>query len=144
MARKLTKLAKDEMAEPEDDQTSEPAPVDDDSTDRPTSKAAAARAALTAGVTVPKQASVWIKRKFGIDISPQQFSAEKCRLKQRSGDPNSSSLFAFSQGNRDGHYGTNQRTPISKDDLLEALEVMKPLIEQLGAEKVKRMVDLLG
>ena len=29
-------------------------------------------------------------------------------------------------------------------DLLEALEAMKPLVASMGAEKVKRLVDLLG
>jgi hypothetical protein len=29
-------------------------------------------------------------------------------------------------------------------DLIEALEAMKPLVASLGAEKVKRLVDLLG
>ena len=29
-------------------------------------------------------------------------------------------------------------------DLLDAMEAMKPLIASLGAEKVKRIVDLLG
>jgi hypothetical protein len=29
-------------------------------------------------------------------------------------------------------------------DLLDALEAMKPLVDKLGADKVKRIVDLLG
>ncbi len=109
-------------------------------------KAGAARAALAAGVDVPKQASVYIKQRFGIDISPQQFSAEKCRLKQRSGGPefaryrriSHQPLRSFARV-RAGPASSRARRTCSKP-----LRVMKPLIELLGVDKVKRMVDLLG
>lgn len=103
--------------------------------DRPRSKAGAARATLAEGITVPKQASAHIKKKYGIDISPQQFSAEKSRLKHRGGLP----------GAGEGFFAPPSRQGVQGDaSLLEAMEVIKPLIAQLGPEKVKRMVDLLG
>jgi hypothetical protein len=34
--------------------------------------------------------------------------------------------------------------PAGGDDLIESLETLKPLIAQYGADKVKRLVDLLG
>ena len=107
------------------------------------SKAGAAREALAEGYTVPREAIIHIKKKHGIDMSPQQFSAEKCRLKARSGDPDfhflrdqGASPELMNKAPRNGAFG--------EPDLLESLEVMKPLIDRLGADKVKRMVDLLG
>ncbi len=109
------------------------------------SKAGAARAALADGVVVPKEASIYIKRKFGIDISPQQFSAEKSRLKLRSGGFNPLSNQGPSGKGLDGYLAPpSKRSAPGEADLLMALEAMKPLIAQLGTEKVKRMVDLLG
>ena len=102
---------------------------------RPRSKAGAARATLAEGITVPKAASAHIKKKYGIEISPQQFSAEKSRLKHRGGLP----------GFGDGYLAAPSRQDAQGDaHLLAAMEVIKPLIAQLGPDKVKRMVDLLG
>ena len=105
-------------------------------------KAGAARAALANGIMVPRQASAYIKQKYDIDISPQQFSAEKSRLKLRSGGS-----IPASGSNSSGYSGENFSGQFStfsgEADLLQALEIMKPLIHQLGADKVKRMVDLL-
>ena len=109
---------------------------DDFETDgRPRSKAGAARATLAEGITVPKQASAHIKKKYGIDISPQQFSAEKSRLKHRGGLPGLGEGFLAAPPRQDAQGDAH---------LLEAMEVIKPLIAQLGPDKVKRMVDLLG
>ena len=109
------------------------------------SKAGAARAALADGVVVPKEASIYIKRKFGIDISPQQFSAEKSRLKLRAGGVNPLSNQDSSGKGFDGYLTPpSKRSAPGEADLLIALEAMKPLVAQLGPEKVKRMVDLLG
>ena len=106
------------------------------------SKAGAARAALASGIMLPREASAYIKQKYGIDISPQQFSAEKSRLKLRSvgSVPFSSSSSSGYAG--EGFANSNQSFP-GDADVLQALEIMKPLIHQLGAEKVKRIVDLL-
>lgn len=106
------------------------------------SKASAVRAALNDGVDVPKQASLYIKQKYGMDISPQQFSAEKSRIKLRSGGAMPLAYQSASASN--GASGTPRFAQGGQTDLLQALEMIKPLIEQLGAEKVKRMVDLLG
>lgn len=110
---------------------------------RSISKAGAARAALAAGYSVPKQASAWIRERFGLDVSPQQFSAEKSRIKLRTGG--STAFFAGGSSSSQGNpLLTTRQNFYGQPDLLQALEVMKPLIEQMGAEKVKRMVDLLG
>ena len=146
MARKSSRAIEIEVDEPDvddiDSGSEEGESIEQGSYHRTLSKAGAAREALQAGITVPKQASVYIKQKHGIDISPQQFSAEKSRMKLRSGgvipsgqhDPSTHSLEA--SGKKSAFPG--------QTDLLKALEIMKPLIDQLGVEKVKRMVDLLG
>ena len=147
MARKVNKPVEVELEEQEDVE----AATEDDSPEASVtrdwrgsmSKAGAARAALAEGYYVPKQASAYIKEKWGIDISPQQFSAEKSRIKLRAGGASSfgpggilPNFAALAGGPRGGIPG--------EADLLQALELMKPLVEQLGADKVKRMVDLLG
>ena len=141
MARKSGKApvaeVKDVMEEEVQDQDVEGDPADDgpETEGKPRSKAGAARATLAEGITVPKQASAHIKKKYGIDISPQQFSAEKSRLKHRGGLP----------GPGEGFFAAPSRQDAPGDaNLLEAMEVIKPLIAQLGPDKVKRMVDLLG
>ena len=106
------------------------------------SKAGAARAALANGIMVPRQASAYIKQKYDIDISPQQFSAEKSRLKLRSGGTIPASGSNSTSYSRESFSG--QLAGVHGEaDLLQALEIMKPLIHELGADKVKRMVDLL-
>lgn len=143
MARK-PKTQEAEPVEVEQDQEVEAEETADEGSGRRTmSKAAAARAALAAGVSVPREASPYIKERFGIDISPQQFSAEKCRLKQRGVD-DFSSLGNHVEKRLDAPAKSGKRSEGGDADLLQSLEVMKPLIDRLGAEKVKRMVDLLG
>lgn len=141
MARKSGKAPITEVEEVMDEEVEEQ-DAEGDSADggpeaegRPRSKAGAARATLAEGITVPKVASAHIKKKYGIDISPQQFSAEKSRLKHRGGLP----------GLGEGFLAAPPRHNAQDDsDILEAMAVIKPLITQLGADKVKQMVDLLG
>ncbi len=146
MARKVPKAPVSEI--PDEDVLEEE--TEDDTEETPTtrgwsrgmSKAAAARAALAEGYYVPKQASAYIKHKTGIDISPQQFSAEKSRIKLRS-----NGATTFGPGGFLPFHGQSggQRAGLSGDaDMLEVMELIKPLIDQFGVDKVKRMVDLLG
>jgi len=143
MARKSTKSLSEDL-ENFDGHEDEFAGEENDLPAKSISKAGAARAALAEGITVPKKASVYIKQKYGIDISPQQFSAEKCRLKQRSNDPAVATSFGLLRQQGAGILSLGKRSSTDQTGLLEALEVMKPLIDQLGPDKVKRMVDLLG
>jgi hypothetical protein len=39
---------------------------------------------------------------------------------------------------------TAKAAPNGEPDLIEAMEARKPLVASLGAERVKRLVDLLG
>ena len=120
-------------------------PDDDEATaEGRMSKAGAARETLAAGVTLPREASVYIKQKYGIDITPQQFSAEKSRLKQRSGGVLPSPAFPNSPRPLNSYLAPPRLQDSTEPNLLEAMETMKPLIARLGADTVKRMVDLLG
>lgn len=102
-------------------------------------KTEAARQALLAGKESPVEAVAFIRQRFAIEMSPQHFSATKSliRKKERETTPPV----------------TARRTPVRQEDarpnngdtgVMEAMEAIKPLIATLGAEKVKRIVDLLG
>lgn len=147
MARKTGKNSNAAISEPEEKLESVQATESADRAPKPRamSKAGAARAALADGYLVPREAIIHIKETYGIDMSPQQFSAEKCRLKARGvGEPDFGFLKELAGSKQDGVVRAARRPDLSEPDLLESLEVMKPLIDRLGAEKVKRMVDLLG
>jgi hypothetical protein len=95
------------------------------------SKADAIRAALRAGVDSPSAAEKYIKKRFGIEVSRAHFSAFKSQAKKAA-------------GGSDGHYAASTKVDgVLDGDLLDALEKMKPLVASLGAERVKRIVDLL-
>ena len=144
MARRSSKVQNESIAQVEEDEEVADEEVEEVAPRKTISKAGAARATLAEGIDVPRKASAYIKQKYGIDITPQQFSAEKCRLKTRGVDPAQSLKSDFTSHKVDIFHSKAQRSLGGEINLLEALETMKPLIEQLGAEKVKRMVDLLG
>jgi hypothetical protein len=115
------------------------------------SKSAAARAAIDAGYDKPATAVGYIKNMFGVEIGGQHFSAIKSQY-----------LKAQAAGKAKGKPGRKPReaaplvegyvappTPAKKPaqgdgDLMLALEGVKELVGQFGAERVKKMVDLLS
>ena len=102
-------------------------------TEKKVSKAQAARAAIAEGIESPKAAVAYIKERFGLDMAPQHFSATKSVLRKAGG-----MTVRVKRG---------PKPAVAKGGdagLLMALEAMKPLVASLGAEKVKRIVDLLG
>jgi hypothetical protein len=104
------------------------------------SKSAAARAALTEGIGSPQKACEFILKRFGIDMSPQHFSAVKSQWKAASEAPAKKKKSAV-----EGYLAPPpKRSANGGADVLESLEVLKPLIAQYGSDKVKRMIDLLG
>jgi hypothetical protein len=112
------------------------------------SKSAAAREAIAQGIDSPEDAVAFIKQRFGIEMSKPHFSAVKSQLKKREAAGGS----AAPKGRRgrkpkaavEGYLAPPKVVPTGEGDLLEALEAMKPLVASLGAEKVKRIVDLLA
>jgi hypothetical protein len=156
MARKAAKAAP-KLVEPEDE--SQEAPEGETETeeqdDEPAaggkamSKAEAIRRALAAGFEGPQEGTAYIRKEFGIEVAPQHFSATKSQLKSREGSKKPKGKpgrkpKAASQG-VEGYLAPPQKPePIGGSDLLDAMEVMKPLVASLGKEQVKRIVDLLG
>ena len=115
----------------------------------PVTKSAAARAAIDEGYELPREAAAYIKKTFGIDMSPQHFSAVKSQVKKREADgtpmgKRGRKPKAASQA-VDGYMAPPpKRRSDGEGDLIDSLETLKPLIAQYGADTVKRLVDLLG
>jgi hypothetical protein len=109
------------------------------------SKADAVRAALSEGIEAPQEAVAFIKHRFGIEMGAQHFSSVKSQQKKREGAPAARRGRKPKQAAADGYVAPPPRPAASGgSDLLDAMEAMKPLIAQYGADQVKRIVDLLG
>ncbi len=141
----------DESQETPDEEparTIEPGPIPQGAV----SQTDAARAALDAGYEKPAEAVKYIMDTFGIEMNPQYFSAIKTRTRGSAGEakkaepakrgrkPKAAAPVAVKAP------APAKATPAAngESDLLESLETLKPLIASMGAEKVKRLVDLLG
>ena len=113
-------------------------------------KSKAARAAIDAGHEKPVAAVAYIKRQFGIDMNPQHFSSIKSNYRKSPGRGQAGRGDLPAAPRRKGATpaveGYVAPPPRQSDggDLLDALEALKPLIARHGADKLKRMVDLLG
>ena len=109
------------------------------------SKAEAVRAAIEAGSGSPGAGVDYVQTHYGLEITKPHFSAIKSQYKKalakRKGKVGRPPKTSF-----DGYLAPPP--PRSKDigesDLLIAMEAMKPFVDSLGADKVKRIVDLLG
>ncbi len=107
------------------------------------SKAAAAKAALEAGIDSPKDAVEFALKKFGVEIKGADFSAVKSRYKSKD---------ALSTGKRGSPATAPKATATPKvapnpqnasGDILEGLQTLKSLIGQYGVDQVRKMVDVL-
>lgn len=99
---------------------------------------------LAEGIDNPSVASSEIKSRFGIDVTPQHFSATKSQMKSKAGKqkgkPGRKPKAAV-----EGYLAPPPKPQAAGEtDLLAAMEAMKPLVAALGADKVKRIADLLG
>lgn len=113
----------------------------------PTSKSDAVRMAIAAGFDGPQVGAGYIQSQFGLDVSPEHFSAVKSADKKKvlteapAGKPGRKP-----KSTEEGYLAPPPvpSAPGDQTNLLAAMEAMKPLVASLGAEKVKRLVDLLG
>jgi hypothetical protein len=112
----------------------------------PTSKSDAVRMAIAAGFDGPQVGAGYIQSQFGLDVSPEHFSAVKSADKKKVlTEVPKSKPRRKSKAEVEGYLAPPPKPQGDGEaDLLAAMEAMKPLVEQLGAEKVKRIVDLLG
>lgn len=105
----------------------------------------AAKAALKEGIEVPQAAVAYIAKRYGIEMHPQHFSSVKCLLKkQEQLESAANSPDATAMNGSVAPSPKSFQPATDEADLLAAMETIKPLIAALGAEKVKRIVDLLG
>jgi hypothetical protein len=115
------------------------------------------RKAVAAGHEKPATGVSYIKNHFGVDIDPKYYSVAKSQLKKRE----AKSSFAPEPAKRgpkpraaaptaprplvEGYVAPPEKPKAGGEpDLLLALEGVKELVNQFGADRVKRMVDLLG
>jgi hypothetical protein len=107
---------------------------------RTMSKTDAIRAALAEGQESPAAGTAFIRERFGLEMSKQHFSATKSKLKSTEGQ----GAKAAAMRPEPPEERQPERRGGGEGDLLSAMEAMKPLVAALGAEKVKRIADLLG
>lgn len=113
------------------------------------SKAKAVRDALAHGYTTPEDGRNYVKRVYGIDITKQMFSSYKSQEKIRrakaglKGKSGRKPKGGVDQAAEADSY-LSPKLAKGEANLLDAMETMKPLVSNLGAEQVKRIVDLLG
>jgi hypothetical protein len=105
------------------------------------SKAAAVRQALAEGFESLDDIAAFIRTKHGIEIPRPQLSAYKAQARARE------------QMTHTGPKPSKAPTPTAKaakhsggakTDLIEAMETLKPYVNEHGAERLKRIIDLLG
>jgi hypothetical protein len=110
----------------------------------------AARAALEKGYEKPAEAVAYIKNTFGIDMNPQYFSAIKTRTKDlhEAAPPKPAPARRGQKAKAarvEGYLAPPEKPKVAGEpDVLLALEGVKELVSQFGADKLKRMIDLLG
>jgi hypothetical protein len=110
-------------------------------------KAEACRAALAAGIEDADKAQAFTLSKFGVEIKATDFALYKSKSKKGAppaatkGKPGRKPKAAVVEG-----YVAPPTKPKSagEPDVLLALETVKELVGQFGADKLKRMVDLMG
>jgi hypothetical protein len=101
------------------------------------SKAQAVRLALKEGVDTPAEISAFTKAKFGLDIPAKQASVYRYQItaKERKGTSATTKKLIPAAAKHGGGGET---------DLIGAMEMLKPLVKEHGAERLKKIVDLLG
>ncbi|MHC5542713.1 hypothetical protein ACYOEI_31195 [Singulisphaera rosea] len=112
------------------------------------SKAEAIRRALAEGLDMPEEGTEFIRKNFGLEVSKPHFSATKSQIKSRvptNGDAHHNGSRIRGSRPFDGFLAPPSKSLSGGEaDLLAAMEALKPLVAILGAEKVKRIADLLG
>ena len=144
-----------EPIEPEEESQEMPE-IEEEAGDEPSrpgkklSKAEAVRDALAHGKDSPGAGVAYIKQTHGIVIGRQMFSSYKTQDKTRQAkkDGEAARPARKSKASDAGVEGyvapPSKARAAGEPDMLAALEGIKDLVEQYGAERLKRMVDLMG
>jgi hypothetical protein len=150
MARTKSTAASQQRESEYDNQEAGRQAMEDSEPDTPRkmSKTDAIRAAVAEGHESPADGVDFIKRRFGIELSKQHFSATKSKLKTTGAGQSKEATRVAAPSKKaarvEGYLAPPEQPAGGEGNLLDALEAIKPLIAQHGAESVKRMVDLLG
>lgn len=113
---------------------------------KPIKKVDAAKAAINVGIESPQNAVAYIAKHYGIEMKPQHFSAIKSQLKKKLEEAQAAEESGLMPRVIEGYLAPPpkpRQTP-GEPDLLDAVETIKTLIAELGTDKVKRIVELLG
>lgn len=126
--------------------TEEPAAEGTESTSshgKAMSKAEAIRTMMAEGIDNPSAASAEIKKRFGLDVTPQHFSAARSQMKSKAGTkkgkpgrkPRQAAEAAESRP------AAPQASPAG-GDMIDDLAAVKHLVQKLGADQVRKIVGL--
>jgi hypothetical protein len=99
-------------------------------------KADAVRAALAAGVDMPAEGSAHIKEKYGLDVTPQQFSTYKSIANKKAGKA------PGRRGRKSGAAVAAKSSTNGPAGLALQVEAIKSLVDQLGVEQVVSIAQL--
>jgi hypothetical protein len=141
--------------EPEDESQEapeeEPAVVLESAFTPTISKAEAVRVALAEGLESPGDIHDFIKAKFGHEIPNQMVSSYKSQQKARDAKKQAEVTPQAKPGRKpkaplvEGYVAPPEKPrSAGEPDVLLALEGVKELVDRFGADRVRRMVDLLG
>lgn len=128
-------------SKPEPEPEIAPDPVDDapPAEAAPVSKAQAVRDALAEGIEGLGDIDAFVRSRYGLEISRPMISAYKSQaLGKRQGVAKASRATSDARPSRKASGGGGEA------DLLATLQALKPLVVAFGAERVKRLADLLG
>lgn len=103
---------------------------------KPMTKTAAVLAAISEGVDTPSQGVGYVKEKFGVEVTPQQFSIIKSQAKKKAGSGG---------GSRGGPErvvrSSSSRNGAQAADLARQV---KQLVDEYGADAVRGMAEVFA
>ena len=111
------------------------------------SKADACRALLAEGITDNEDAIAAARSQFGIEIKATDYSLYKSKAKaaKATAKPEPAKRGRKPKVVVEGYVAPPEKPKAAGEpDLLLALEGIKELVVQFGADRVKRMVDIIG
>jgi hypothetical protein len=91
-------------------------------------KSAAVRAAVAEGVEKPSDGVTYVKEKFGLDVTAQQFSLIKSQSKKKAESP----------------APRTKAVPTTNGDPSVLARQVKTLVQAYGADAVKKMTDVFS
>jgi hypothetical protein len=91
-------------------------------------KTEAVRKAIAAGVDKPTDGVIYVKEKFGVEVTPSQFSTYKSLAKLKGA----------------GSHGKTARNGHGSPGMATSIEAIKTLVDDLGVEEVVSIARLFG